>query len=113
MQTLYIPSPSFPPVDFIASLPWRKIGQTLLTALLTVIAICHALALRLRAHRGRVKPALVAVARFLLTLADKLPDSGRTMENKAKELAAIGLSERAIASRLNITRYAARQLLAA
>lgn len=113
MQTLYISSPSFPPIDCIASLPWRKIGQTLLTALLTVIAVCHALALRLWEHRGRVKPLLVAVARFLLTLADKLPDSGQTMENKAKEMTASGLSERAIASRLKITRYAVRQLLAA
>lgn len=113
MQTLYISSPSFPPVNCIASLPWRKIGQALLTALLTVIAVCHALALRLWAHRGRVKPALVAVARFLLTLADKLPGTGQTMESKAKELAASGLSERAIASRLKITRYAVRQLLAA
>ena len=113
MQTLYIPSPSFPPVDFIASLPWRKIGQTLLTALLAVMAVCHALALRLWAHRGRMKPALVAVARFLLTLADKLPDSGQTMESKAKEMAMAGFSQRVIASQLGVTRYAVRQFLTA
>jgi hypothetical protein len=112
MQTLYVP-PSFPPVDFIGSLPWRKIGQVLLTAVLVIAAVCHALTFRLWAQRGRIRPLLVAVARFLLTLAGRLPDSGQTMESKAKELAATGLSERAIASRLNITRYAVRQLLAA
>ena len=113
MQSFYAPSPAFPPVDFIVSLPWRKLGQAAITALLTIAAVCHVLALRLWAHRGRMKPALVAVARFLLALADKLPDTGQTMESQAKELSASGLSERAIASRLKITRYAVRQFLTA
>jgi hypothetical protein len=94
-------------------MPWRKVGQALLTAVLVIAAVCHVLALRLWAQRGHIRPLLVAGARFLLTLADRLPDSGQTMESKAKELAATGLSERSIASRLNITRYAVRQLLAA
>jgi hypothetical protein len=112
MQTLYVP-PSFPPVDFIASLPWRKIGQALLTAVLVITAVCHALALRLWAQRGRIRPLLVAMAQALLSAAESLPDSGQTIESQARSLALSGLSQRAIASRLNISRYKVAAILSA
>jgi hypothetical protein len=112
MQTLYVP-PSFPPVDFIGSLPWRKIGQALLTAVLVIAAVCHALALLLWAQRGRIRPLLVAMAQALLKAAESLPDSGQTIESQARSLALSGLSQRAIASQLKITRYAVRQFLSA
>ena len=112
MQTLYISSPSFPPIESLATLPWRKAGQTLLTVLLTVTAVCHALALRLWQHRGQLRPILVSMARILLTLADRLPDDSQTIKSKAQAMAIAGFSQRAIASQLGVTRYAVRQLLA-
>jgi hypothetical protein len=112
MQTLYVP-PSFPPVDFIGFLPWRKIGQALLTAVLVIAAVCHALALLLWAHRGRIRPLLAAMAQALLSAAESLPNSGQTIESQARSLALSGLSQRAIASRLNISRYKVAAILSA
>jgi len=68
--TFYRPAPSFPPADdllaFLAAIPWRKVGSTILTAALAATALAYCLGRRCRRAIGPT------AAEVLRTMADAI-----------------------------------------
>lgn len=71
-------SPAFPPLsdaaEAIASLPWKRIGAAILSAILFSVAFLHVVIVRLWRNRGRLAPILRRIAAALSALADRLPE---------------------------------------
>jgi hypothetical protein len=71
MQTTYHrPAPSFPPADdllaFLAAIPWRKVGGTIITTALAATALAYCLGQRARRAIGP------RAAEALRTMADTI-----------------------------------------
>ena len=97
-------SPSFPPIDDLAS--WLRsldlvaIASAVIGAAMIAAAIVHVLAVKLAPY----------IAAWLRLLADRI--DAKAQPPTIQSLAAAGLSQRAIAARLGITRHQVRRALA-
>lgn len=88
-----MPRPSFPPIDdaiaLVARIDWPALARRFSAAALVVVAVFHALAIRLWANRGRLAPMLRRLADALAALAARLPEPLTAASPRAALVAAL------------------------